>query len=288
MSATLIASLFSWTDAAGATQTLDVDVVMQASDKRSAKLTDHVVETGSVITDHVVIQPESLSMDLVVSQTPITVGEGRSLQQLSIDSTAQALSAKVYPLAVRDSEFQPGGFLLLSQGLRTVVTGAANTLLGAVGLGAGADKLTGSDVQLPQTTSQARTLQATSATDRVTSVHDQLIAIMNGKLLVTVSFKGRLYIDYLLTEIELSHQAGKFGQGSFKVQARAFRTVTGVAAQLPLPADFRAKANAKKGNKAGKTPDPTPKPKPKTFGARGFDAFMASPFGKAMFGDQGI
>ena len=290
MSDSPIQSLFSWEDGSGATQVLNVDVVMSLSDKRSAKLTDYVVETGSVITDHVVIQPETLSMDLIVTQTPLR-GPGMTLQKLGIESTSQQLAPQQYPLNVPPSRFQPGGFLLLSQGLRTVITAGANALLGAVGLAApDGSRMTGSVVRLVSTSANPTTLQADAKVDRVVAVHDQLVSIMEGKLLVTVSFKGKLYVDYLITDIDLSHQAGAFGRGSFKVQARAFRTVTGVAAQLPSPADFRAKASVKKGNKPGITPDPDPTKaaQAQSLISRGAEGAAQSPLGTALLGAVGL
>lgn len=247
-----VESLFSWQDASGNTRRLDVDVVMSASDKRSAKLTDHVVETGAVITDHVVIQPESLSLDLVVTQTPINADADFAPAAIDINSSSQTLKGATHRIKVQPNAFVPGGFLLLSQGVRTAVT----SLLGAV---TGADSnMQGSKVEIATTSGRVSVLQASAPVDRVVRVHDQLIEIMNNVLLVTVSFKGRLYVDYLLTEVELSEQAGKAGMASFKVQARAFRTVTGTSVNLPDPADFRALAKVNKGNKPTTTPNPDP------------------------------
>lgn len=254
-------SLFSWVDVAGNTHALDVDVVMASSDKRTAKLTDHVVENGSVITDHVVIQPESLSLELVVSQTPIS-GDVLSPfvnATVNLTSSAQKLGVKQIPIDVRPSQFQPGGFLFLSSGLRSLVSNLP--VVGAL-VGGGADTPTsmqGSFTDVQNTGFSVQVRQAEVVANRVLDVHDQLIGILDGALLVTVSFKGRLFPDYLLTEVELTQSAGKFGIGKFRVEARAFRTVTGTQVQLPDPTDFRALPNINKGNKPTTTPDPDPK-----------------------------
>jgi len=246
----LAASLFSWVDDAGNTNTLDVDVVMASVDRRTAKLTDHVVEDGSVITDHVVIAPEELSLDLVVSQTPIT-GAGFVPTPVQLTAASQRLDSAQYDLDVRPSQFQPGGFLLLSSGLRSVV---GNLLSGA----AGSPSMQGGATGTTSTSFSVSPLQLGTPANRVLDVHVQLIEILDNVLLVTVSFKGRLFVDYLLTEVELTQSAGKFGAGHFKVQARAFRTVTGTTVELPDPADFRALPNTNKGNKPATTPDPDP------------------------------
>jgi hypothetical protein len=258
MSEILAQSLFSWEDRAGNTNTLDVDVVMNSNDKRTAKLTDHVVESGAVITDHVIINPATVTFDLLVTQTPLP-GPGMRQQSSSITASGQKLSPATYPIKIPPSQFQPGGFLLLSTGLRTVVNAAADAVLGLVGLGSGSEnQMTGSKIEQISQTVQVTTLQAESDSDRIGAVHDKLVEILTNVFLVTVSFKGRLYRDYLLTSVELESKAGMAGCATFKVEARAFDTVTGTSVQLPDPADFRAKAAVNKGNKSTKTPDPDP------------------------------
>ncbi len=243
-------SLFSWLDEGGSTHTLDVDVVMGSSDRRKAKLTDHVVEDGAVITDHVVIMPEEVSFDLVVTQTPITAVPGFAPAAALLATSAQTLVPADISIKVQPSAFRPGGFLMLSSGLVGVVTdllGQGGTGLPSVAAGSRAEMLSASTT--------VQTLQAATDVDRVAAVHEALCEILSKALLVTLSFKGRLYVDYLLTEVTLTESAGKFGAASFKVDARAFRTVTGVAVRLPDPEDFRALPSQNKGNKPPKPYD---------------------------------
>jgi hypothetical protein len=254
MTEAVTASLFSWDDADGNAQTLDVDVVMAATDRRTAKLTDHVVETGAVITDHVVIQPEELTLELVVSQTPLR-GKGFAFQRVEREVGGTKLNEKDQPLEVPPNAFQPGGFLLLSQGARAAVGAVIGLIAGASGV---ASTFKGHEQVQTRGTVAAAVLQSDEPVDRVNEVHDRLVEIMNSALPVTVSFKGKLYSEYLLTEIELNHGAGYFGGGKFKVQARAFHTVTGVAVKLPDPADFRAAAKKAAGNKPPKGGNPDP------------------------------
>jgi hypothetical protein len=270
-------SLFSWLDAAGNVNTLDVDVVMSTTDKRTAQLTDHVVETGSVVTDHIVIKPESLNFELVVSQTPMAplATGGFEPATLDIEVQARSFAPAVIPINVRKSQFRPGGFLALSTGIRNVLAevfgGSEET----------PTTMQGSTTKVTTSKLQVRVLQATGGpVDRVNDTFDTLIEIMNTGLLVTVSFKGRLYLDYLLTSVELSQGPKEGGMGRFKVEARAFRAVTGTVVALPDPADFRALPAVKKGNTPTKTPDPDPKKRGKTFlkrGAKGIDKLFGVP-----------
>jgi hypothetical protein len=246
-------SLFSWVDEGGSTNTLDVDVVMSSDDVREAKLTDHVVEDGAVITDHVVIQPESVSFELVVTQTPTVAGGGFSPAAVTVSASVQSRAVANVPIKVQASAFRPGGFLLLSSGLRSIVS----DLFSGEGNGL-PSSMQGSAFTQRATSVQASVLQATTPVDRVNDVHDALTEILTKALLVTLSFKGRLYVDYLLERVELNETAGMFGAARFKVRARAFRTVTGTQVNLPDPEDFRALPKVSKGNKNAATPDPDP------------------------------
>lgn len=243
-------NLFSWVDTVGNTQTLNADVVMSLMDKRSVKLTDHTVEDGSVITDHAVIMPESISFELVVTQTPLG-GPGMRSGSVDVSFEGRTMAADSYPLKARPSEFKPGGFLLLSQGLRSLVSGL---FAGATP----APTFTGSKLDKKFGSAKAIVAVATTPSDRVNDTHDRLIEILQNVQRVTISFKGRLYIDYLLTEVELSHAAGQAGMGRFKCTARTINTVTGTSVKLPDPADFRATPNKNKGNKPATVPDPDP------------------------------
>ncbi len=265
MSEAVADSLFSWLDAAGNVNTLDVDVVMATSDKRQAQLTDHVVETGAVVTDHIVIRPEQLSFELVVTQTPMG-GPGMAPALMSLDVETGSLVGAQVDIAIRKSQFQPGGFLALTSGLRSAVSG----LLGSDST---PSQMRGSRTQSTSRTLQVRALQSTAGpVERVNAAHSTLVdEIMNQGLLVTISFKGRLYVDYLLTSVELSQGKGEAGMGRFKVEARAFRAVSGVNVDLPDPEDFRTLPKQTKGNQPVKTPDPDPKKRGKS-AAKNVDA----------------
>lgn len=256
-------SLFSWVDLDGNTQTLDVDVVLAATDKRSMKLTEHSVEDGSVITDHVVLQPETLNLELLVTQTPFP-SASQPATPLVLSARKQRLTKQQFKLEVPPNAFQPGGFLLLSQGARSAIGAVTGALLGRT---AGNNTFTGSRAEMVDVNVTASVFQPNEG-DRVGAVHDKLVEIMSQVLKVTISFKGRLYLDYLLTEVELVQS---FGSAKFKVQAQAFRTVSGVTVSLPDPSDFRTLAKNAKGNKSTKTPDPDPAKRAKTIAAKGFD-----------------
>lgn len=276
MSDAIAASLFSWLDAAGNVNTLDVDVVMSTTDKRTAQLTDHVVETGSVVTDHIVLRPETLNFELLVTQTPM-FGPDVAVTQLPISVRTNELTRARLAIKVRPSQFQPGGFLALTTGLRSVIA----SVLGGAETPSTAQ---GSTVNQQTQTLQASVLQAPQDIDRVARAFDTLVKILNTGLLVTVSFKGRIYPNYVLTTVELSQGRGESGCGRINVELRSFRTVKGIDVVLPDPADFRALPKNTKGNTPTVTPSPDPSKKAKSLFARGTDTINEANFTNNLIG----
>jgi hypothetical protein len=213
--------------------------VSSGTDERTAEVTEHSVESGAKISDHVVINPETLSLELVVTQTPVTEVSGMGRSNLELN--------------VRPSQFVPGGFLALSSGVRAAVSSLLTKEKQPVAV---------------------NTLQATGGDkDRIADAHDQLIRILSNALPVTVNFKGRIYSDYLLTRVTLTSNPGEFGMGRFTVDAQSIRTVTGEKVQLPDPADFRAQPKKSSGNKAPKEPSPDPTSL-KSLAASGLDSLF--------------
>lgn len=247
-------SLFAWSDASGTFRQLDVDVVMSSDDTREAKKTEHTVEDGSIITDHLVVLPEKVSFKLIVTQTPIVESEDFAPTQAEISTTQATLESQQYPLEVRPSQFRPGGFLLLSRGVQAAVAEVSQALLGGSGLSATA--LEGRKVSKYSVQYSPQVLRATNGPiDRVNTVHSQLVEILNQRLPVTVSFKGRPYEDYHLLQVTLSERPGKFGSAELDVSLEKLDIVSGETVQLPDPADFKARPKKKVGNKSSKAKD---------------------------------
>lgn len=62
---------------------IEFDVSVSETHKSTAKVTDHPVEVGANISDHIVDEPDELSMSLLISNTPI-VTKG-SQEALALD-----------------------------------------------------------------------------------------------------------------------------------------------------------------------------------------------------------
>jgi len=64
-------SVFSYTDDLGELQYFEVDVDLSRSHRFEATLAESPIEDGTPVTDHVVIGPWELSLELLVTDTPI-------------------------------------------------------------------------------------------------------------------------------------------------------------------------------------------------------------------------
>lgn len=66
-------SILRWTAADGAETLLDLDVVTSEGFEASAETTEHPVETGSAITDHVKPVNGTISLEGVISNAPVRI-----------------------------------------------------------------------------------------------------------------------------------------------------------------------------------------------------------------------
>ena len=91
----------------GRAQYLDVDALLRVNEKHEAKLTEHPIETGSVISDHTIMAPMCVEMEGLISDTPL----GFSVKGLILAGLASV-----------GSQAMPGG--ALAQGFMTSFAGA--------------------------------------------------------------------------------------------------------------------------------------------------------------------
>lgn len=204
--------LIVWEDDLGQNHVVNADVVVSLSDTQRADVTGHAIEDGTEVVDHIIQQPDEISITLAHSNTPILEDEDFKLKQFELD--------------VVKSTFKPQGLFAITSG----VTAAVGGLLGKIN------------------PLKVYTLQSDSQVNRIADLHDALIEVKRNGYLCTITFKGRLYVDFVFTRVVLSYEQGKGGLGNFQIEARNVRTVkTKNVEGLPDPADLRAKEQKKKG-----------------------------------------
>jgi hypothetical protein len=205
---------------------LVADIVADASITDAIELTKYAVEDGSLISDHVIRQPRTLSFNLVQTETPIEEVQGfaRVLRSLSYQTRPDGKQSVTVP--VRQSEFRPAPLLALSAGIQSLLFGGGSVKeLGLTGVR--------SDRALTTKDLKIHVLAAGSPVARANEFHDALLNLLETATPVIVTFKGASYIDLILTTVTRTDAAGSVGKSSFAVEFEQIATVETQTVDLP-------------------------------------------------------
>jgi hypothetical protein len=179
---------------------LTADVVTSINVTNETEVTNHPVETGVEISDHVIVKPDRVVFEFAQSTQPLRTEETEWVQT---------------PMNVRDSQFQPEGLLLLTM--------AAEMALAAIGSAVGLLGGGGLDVW---------TLTAKDSEDRIHALRDKLIEVQQAPYLVTFSYQGLLLPNFVLTRVQYSRDGGRGGLARFTLEAQQITTVATASADL--------------------------------------------------------
>jgi hypothetical protein len=178
---------------------LTADCVTSIGAENSAEVTEHPVEDGSVIADHVRVNPPTVLFEF-----------SQSKQSLKDDD----LKWQQAPINVRESQFRPQGLLAL-----TMAAGAAiGALTNAIGLTSSPGEL------------KTWTLTAKTNKDRIHELHNVLVAVLTKK--VSFAYDGLVLSDYLLTAVKYSRDNKLGGCARFQIEAKHVETVKTASSSL--------------------------------------------------------
>lgn len=215
------------------------DAVLDASIEHAFDFTEHPVEDGSVLTDHLIVKPERISLTLVQTDAPIradTDGFARTslpLQVRSVTYGKQTTELKIQPRA---------GLPQLN------VSSALNIGFKAIAGLTGANSITGLKVQPAAVKPISVTVLAANApVDRIHDFYAQLLELATAATRLTLTFKGYSYPDYVLVSVAKTDRAGEYGRSTFPVELKRVRTVQ--TKQTTLPAVPKAKGKKDLGAK---------------------------------------
>jgi hypothetical protein len=205
---------------------LVADLVQEATITDSSELTQYAIEDGSLISDHVIRQPRTLSLTLVQTETPIseTTGFARALQALGYEQRPAGTQTATLP--VRQSEFRPAPLLALSGALRSLLFGGGPAKEVTV---SGLD----SSRPLARRELKVHVLSAGAPLDRVNLFHANLLSLLETATPVFVNVKGATYIDLVLTSVTRTDAGGQAGKASFGVELKQIATVETKTVDLP-------------------------------------------------------
>lgn len=205
---------------------LVADCLADASITDASELTSYAIEDGSLISDHVIRQPRTLSLTLVQTETPVgeTTGFARALQALTYQGRPEGKQTTTAP--IRQSEFRPAPLMALSAGIQSLLFGGGPVKeLSVTGLE--------SDRALATKDLKVHVLSAGAPVDRVNQFYVQLLSLLETATPVIVTIKGASYIDLVLTSVTRTDAGGQVGRASFTVELRQIATVETKTVDLP-------------------------------------------------------
>lgn len=187
----------------GKLRTIVFDGHLREQHDGSAQVTEHAVEKGSPVADHIRTAPDRLTIDAVVTNTPITIPE----------SNLDGASGSVRDL---DVTIQVKGELPVGV-----------PLVGALVASAGLLDST--------TTVKAQTLQFDQPFDRARSVYDEIQEIYSSGTLVDISTSIRDYTDMAIESVSVPRTVDTAGSLEFSISTKTLRFAE--TQTVPAPKD---------------------------------------------------
>lgn len=223
-----------------------IDVSLSETHSVSAEVTDHPVEEGANIADHIRPQPRTFSMQGFVTNTPIEVPKshigGARADSASIPiQAARSVPQRVPPQTVTIQGEPSLGVIGIIPGMDQ-----ATAILGAMRLEVRSKRQFAAEHHrvdnLVTQTYSATALHFTQSFDRVGEVHAALVNIVESSKLVTIVTGLTQYDSVALTEVsfERSKEVGRDSL-KFSATARVLRIVNSEVVKLPDPVQPRAK-----------------------------------------------
>lgn len=246
-----------------------IDVILEETFSHVATVTDHPVETGTDISDHVHLAPERLTMRGIVSNAPIRVpkshGEGAAAleaqQSLQVDPDGPDSSPS--PIRI-EGEPESNAVLGIAQSV-FFGTGIVANALGVDTSGPKKEFLLqpfeGAGRRTGKGSASFEGLQFTSTFDRCVSVDQALTLIHASKLPIAVYTMRRSYEAVVIETYDV--EPGSTGKLEFTITAKVITTVNSEVADVPKPKQERGKPKKNSGTqqaqpaKQGDGPQPS-------------------------------
>lgn len=237
--------------AGGALVTIEFDATVREQHTSSAVVTEHNVEKGPNVSDHVRPELDRITLDAHVTNTPIRV------PKTNLDGARGSVGPVSLNVETREDT-------TTNKGITIPTRLDVPRLLPGVGLIVGSgllDSTTTVQVQTHDTkpgksTQTANVLQFDSPFDRVRSVYDELIVLKDSATLVTISTSLRQYDNMILRNISVPRQVQDGNACTFTIDAQQIRFVT--SKRVPAP---KTKMGASKKNLGSKPTTETKTPK---------------------------
>lgn len=208
-------AFLKWDPVGAPRQTLQFDVVTNEQQEGTSEITEHPVEVGPNVTDHVRSKLNVVTLEAFVSNEPLydTGGRGASLRAATLD-------VKLYT-----PPFAPTPGALFS-----AIGGGVSRLFGGA----------------PQQVS-ANVLQFDREFDAVAETHAILETLRTTAQLIDLYTTTTEYQNMILERVSLPRDASTGTGGKFQLSFRQIRLVEVKVVTAPVPTEIRGKKAVKKG-----------------------------------------
>lgn len=214
------------------------DMLVDAQAAHQLELTQHAIETGSVISDHAIHRPTTIDLTLLQTETPIETIDGFAVTTQELSVPGRTPGRQTTELNPHQPPLQPN--------FNSVVGSVSARLFGGA---QGPIRVEGlkSDTPVETRTLRVTALTANAPVDRVNAFYDQLLQLLEGVTPLVVSVKGYVWIDMFLTSVTRTDGAGQVGAARFAVTLQHVATVTTQTVELPpVPEATRPKSRGSK------------------------------------------
>lgn len=212
----------------------EFDIVSGESHGASASVSDHPVEEGTVISDHVNPDPRTLNLTVRVSDTPINMA---SLQAI----VGAPLLGGPVRVRLASARLKRISDLRVTGGYGLGALLPSNAITGITGRGYVEPRVEPAEFEAMDTSIDAQFFGFTEQLQRRMWVHRNLTALCLEGRPVQVSTEYRYYPSMLITQVTAARDGTR--SQTFDIQMREFRTATTQSVTLkakPRPAQKRA------------------------------------------------
>jgi hypothetical protein len=240
----------TWQGLDGQERLVQLDAYESESHEDTATITDHPVEAGVVITDHVRDNPSSVSLSGTVSNIPMPGKPGVTSGpiDLSVEYQAPSPATRTIELQVASPPITPSVGGLIRAGIGAIASAV---------LGAPKATVWGEDKRRRES-ARATVLRYGSPQSRPQAVDLLLLEAKALKAPITVTTPLRTVTNLQITRLAPSREVQSGTAVLFQLDLRAIRTVNSETVDAPVPAEARGASKKNAGSQNAKTKDDTP------------------------------
>lgn len=251
-------AILYWTNEdTGALETFKFDATTSEDPSDVTAITDHPVEQGANIVDHARDEPERVTVEGIITNTPHqgNLTEDDDHQTTTVPLTVNVMTApgtKVVHLDVPSPpiEISPSGLLQAGVGaIVTAITGGPSNNANVIDA-----------AQKTSVTVQATVLESAAKRNRAREAYEKILGAKRAHDLITVQIGFREYFDMLIERVGAPRTPDDGDGLKFSIDLRSLRIAESQTVQSPEPTEARGSASKSTGSQTAKD-DPNAEPK---------------------------